>query len=115
MHAHGLQPVEHGEQMRKRARQPVDAHHDQRIAAAEATEQLRQFGAATVGAAGLLFDDLAASGRLQGNKLRLEVLAFCGDTSIAVGGHAELSLTSARLGQLVTIFCGACGQREGKG
>jgi hypothetical protein len=38
--------------MRERARQPVDADHDQRIAAAEATEQLRQLGAATVGAAG---------------------------------------------------------------
>ena len=38
MHARALQPVEHGKQMRERARQPVDAHHDQRIAAAEATE-----------------------------------------------------------------------------
>ena len=73
----------------KRARQPVDAHHDQHIAAAEATEQLRQFGAATIGAAGLLFDDFAASSRPQGGDLRFQVLAFGGDTRVAVGGHDE--------------------------
>ena len=64
-----LQPLDHFQQMRKRPRQTVDAHHHQRVALGDPLEHAGQHGPRAVSARSLLFMDICAARGFQGLRL----------------------------------------------
>jgi hypothetical protein len=91
------QPLQHLQQMGQRARQAVDAHYDQGVAAPEPGEQPGEFRPGAVGAAGLLLHDLGAARGLQRDELGRKVLPFGRDTGVTINGHEQPPRKSAVL------------------
>jgi len=83
----GLQPFDHLEEVGERPRQPVDAHHDQRIALADPFQHPRQNGPRAVPARGQLLVDLDAACGFQGLRLGQGGLILGRDARITYQWH----------------------------
>src|SRR5262249_25088126 len=77
----------HVEQIAGRTGQPVQSGDHQHVAAPDPAEHLGQLGTVGLRATNLLFEHLGASGRHQLGLLGCEVLAVCGNSSVAVSRH----------------------------
>ncbi|VVT00141.1 hypothetical protein RV420_230025 [Roseovarius sp. EC-SD190] len=79
--------------MRQGSREAVDAHHDQRVAFADALQYPRKHRPRTIAARGLFFMDLGAARRFQGLRLGQGGLILGRDPSITYQGHQNTLFT----------------------